>query len=85
MAARAGDAAHQHRRVDLEHVADGPDEDRRDRAGDEADEEDLQRERAGQLRQQRVAGVDPDDRDEDHQAEILQDVARRVRRVAEEP
>ncbi len=54
------------------------------RAGDEADDEDLQRQRAGELRQQRVAGIDADDRDEDDEAEVLQDVARRVRRVAEE-
>ena len=51
--ARAGHAAHQHRRIDLEEVvADRPDDERRDRAGDEADDEDLQRDRAGELREQ---------------------------------
>ena len=53
---RAGDAAHQHGRIDLhEVIADGPGEDGRNRAGDEAGEEDEERDLAGQLRQQRGA------------------------------
>src|SRR4051812_10366271 len=82
---RTGNAAHQHGRIDLEDVeADRPDDERRDRAGDEASDEDLQRDRTRELRQQPGAGIDADDGDEDHEAEILQHIARRVRCVAEE-
>ena len=48
-----------------------------------AHDEDLQRNRACQLREQTVAGVDTDNSDEHDQAEILQDVAGGIRRVAE--
>ena len=85
MRACTGHATHQDRGIDLEEVvADRPADEGRDRAGDEADQEDLERDRTGQLREQAVAGVDADDRDEDHETEVLEDVARRVRRVAEE-
>jgi hypothetical protein len=78
-------AAHQHRRVDLEDVqADGPGDEGRDRARDETGHEDLQRDVAGQLLEQRGTGIDADDRDERHQAKVLEDVARGVRRAAEE-
>ena len=85
MRPRTGNAAHQHGRVDLEDVkADRPDNEWRDRAGDEADDEDLQRDRTCKLRQQAGTGVDADDGDKYHQSQIFQDVARGIRRVAEE-
>src|SRR6185437_11026953 len=53
MRPRARDTAHQDRRIDLEDVvADRPDDEGRNRAGDEADDEDLQRHRTGELRNQ---------------------------------
>jgi len=64
--------------------ADGPDNERRDRAGDKADDEYLEGDRTGQLREEARPGVDADDGDENDEAEIFEHVACRVRCVAEE-
>src|SRR5262245_28473333 len=83
--ARASDAAHQDRRIDLEDVvADRPDDEGRDGAGDESDNEDLRRNCTGELSQQASTGIDANDGDKDNEAEIFQHVARSIRRIAEE-
>ncbi|MNG34736.1 hypothetical protein D3C84_1213020 [compost metagenome] len=64
-------------------IADDPDGEGRQQAGDEADQEYLQRECAAQLGQQHGAGIDPDHCHEHQQAHVFEDVARRAGRIAE--
>ena len=85
MTARTRYAAHENRRIHLEDVvSEDPDNHRWYRAGDKADDEDLERQNAGQLRQQRIASVNADDGDKHDKAEILEHIAGCRGRIAKE-
>src|SRR3954452_15362382 len=82
---RTGNPSHQHGWIDFEKViTDRPHDEWRNRACDEANDEDFQRERTGKLRKKSGTGIDADDCDEHNKPEILKDVTRGVRGVTEE-
>src|SRR3954470_810407 len=82
---RTGNPSHQHGWIDFEKVITNcPHDEWRHRACDEADDEDFQGERTRKLREKSGTGVDADDCDEHNKPEILKNVTRGVRGVAEE-